>query len=265
MAVSITTTITTPISMLEYAKTLPATDPARTFVENMVEQSDLLREMKILPANMGKRSFLDIASLPSTGFRGLNEPGNQSTGSFNLREEDTFFIDEYIYVDRALIDRLGNEHKYRQERLKTIALAQMATQNIVKGDNASNPRTPNGFQARCTTLGVNLFNNSVAAGGAALSLANMDSLYWNVNKPTHWIVPRGLMPFFDIAARNNSLVNQTVAYAEDDFGRRIIKYKGLPILFGYEPDDSPDLLPFTEVGAGGGAAQTASTSLSRPR
>jgi hypothetical protein len=263
MAVSITTTITTPISMLEYAKTLPATDPARTFVENMVEQSDLLREMKILPANMGKRSFLDIASLPSTGFRGLNEPGNQSTGSFNLREEDTFFIDEYIYVDRALIDRLGNEHKYRQERLKTIALAQMATQNIVKGDNSSNPRTPNGFQARCTTLGVNLFNNSVAAGGAALSLANMDSLYWNVNKPTHWIVPRGLMPFFDIAARNNSLVNQTVAYAEDDFGRRIIKYKGLPILFGYEPDDSPDLLPFTEVGAGGGAAQTASVYCAR--
>jgi hypothetical protein len=37
-----------------------------------------------------------------------------------------------------------------------------------------------------------------------------------------------------------------------------MRYKGLPILFGYEPDDSPDMLPFSEVGAGGGAAQTAS-------
>jgi hypothetical protein len=79
-----------------------------------------------------------------------------------------------------------------------------------------------------------------------------------VNKPTHWIVPARLMPFFDTAARNNTLVNQTVGYAEDDFGRRIIKFKGLPILFGYEPDDSPDLLPFTEVAAGGGGAVTGS-------
>ena len=66
-------------------------------------------------------------------------------------------------------------------------------------------------------------------------------------------MPRGMMPQWDTVARNNTLVNQTVSYAEDDVGRRIIKFKGLPILFGYEPDDSPDLLPFNEVAAGGGA------------
>src|SRR5262245_28980342 len=258
MAVNIPVAITAPLTILEYAKTLPENSPERVFVENMVEQSDLLRTIKILPATNGKRAFLDIGALPSVGFRGLNEAGNQSSGAFNLREEDTFFIDEYILVDRAMIDRLGTEHKYRQQRLKTIALGQMASQQIVKGDNASNPRTPNGFQSRCNTLSTNLFNNSVAAGGAPLSLANLDQVYWSVNRPTHWIFPRGLMPFMDVTARNNTLVNQTVAYAEDDFGRRIIKFKGLPILYGYEPDDSPDLLPFTEVGAGGGGAVTSS-------
>lgn len=256
--VSITATITTPITFLEYTKSLTEQDPTRVFVENMIAESDVMRALPVLPAQYGKRAYMDIGALPAVGFRGLNEAGNQATGSFNLREEDTFFIDEYIFVDRAIIDRLGVEHKYRQEKLKSVALSQYFTQNIIKGDNSSNVRTPNGLQARCNLLSVNLFNNSAASGGAALSLVNLDALYWAVNKPTHWLVPRGLMPFFDNAARNNTLVNQTVAYAEDDFGRRIIKFKGLPILFGYEPDDSPDMLPFNEVAAGGGGAVTSS-------
>jgi hypothetical protein len=220
-----------------------------------------MRAIPILPAERGKRAYMDIASLPTVGFRGLNEAGEQALGSFNLREEDTYFIDDYIFADRAMIDRLGPEGKYKQEKLKSVALGQFFSQNAIKSDNSANPRTPNGIQVRCldtTAITGNLIHNSGTSGGAPLSLSNMDQLWWRVNKPTHWIVPRGLMPQFDAAARNNSLVNQTVAYAEDDFGRRIIKFKGMPILFGYEPDDSPDLLPFAEVASGGGAAVTSS-------
>lgn len=259
--VSLTTTISTPTNFVEYAKSIDENDPTRAFVENMLETSDVMRAVPILPAERGKRAYMDIATLPSVGFRGLNEAANQGLGSFNLREEDTFFIDDYIFVDRAMIDRLGPEGKYKQENLKSIALGQNFSQNIIKSDNSSNARTPNGIQVRCldaTPITGNLINNSAAAGGGPLSLANLDQLYWRVNKPTHWIMPRGMMPQWDTAARNNTLVNQTVAYAEDDVGRRIIKFKGLPILFGYEPDDSPDLLPFTEVASGGGSAVTAS-------
>lgn len=255
---TINVAITAPITLIEYAKTLAQSDPSRTFVENMVRESDVMAAIPILPATMGKRAFMDITALPSVGFRGLNSAGNVSSGNFNLREEDTFFIDEYVQVDRAVVDRLGQEHRAKQEQIKSTALAQMFSQNLLKGDNSINGIQPNGLQARCTTLSTNLFNNSAASGGAALSLANMDILYWSVNKPTHWIVPRTLMPYFDAAARNNSLVNQTVAYAQDDFGRRIMKYKDLPILFGYEPDDTPDLLPMTEVASGGGSAVTGS-------
>jgi hypothetical protein len=137
----------------------------------------------------------------------------------------------------------------------------MFTQKLIKGDTTSNPREPSGLQARCNTLAINLFHNSASSGGAALSLANLDLLYWSVNRPTHWMVPRGLMPYFDIAARSSTLTNQTLAYTKDDFGRRIMAYKGLPILFGYEPDDSPDMLPFTEVASGGGGAVTGSIYL----
>jgi hypothetical protein len=259
--VSLTATISTPTNFVEYAKSIAEGDPTRTFVENMIETSDVMRAIPILPADRGKRAYMDIASLPVEAFRGFNEAPTQSLGSFNLREEDTFFIDDYIFADRAMLDRLGPEGKYKQERLKSIALGQFFSQNIIKSDNSSNARTPNGMQVRCldtTAITGNLINNSAASGGGALSLANLDQLYWRVNKPTHWIMPRGMMPQWDTAARNNTLVNQTVAYTQDDFGRKIIAFKGLPILFGYEPDDSPDLLPFSEVASGGGGAVTAS-------
>lgn len=257
--VSITPTITTPVTLGQYASTLPTSDPTRAFVMNMVKESDVMRSIPFLPAMMGKRAFMDIASLPAVGFRGLNQAGNQATGTFNLREEDTFFIDEYVMIDRALIDRLGTEHRYRQEELKAIALGQLFSQQLVKGDHTLDPRTPSGLQSRCNNASYNLFNNSVASGGAALSLVNLDILYWSVNKPTHWLFPRGLMPFVDAAARSSTLTNVAISYETDpDYGHKITKLKGLPILFGYEPDDTPDLLPFSEVGAGGGAAQTSS-------
>jgi hypothetical protein len=259
--VSLTTTITAPTDFIQYYKSIPENDPTRTFVENMVRESDVMMACPVLPAERGKRAYMDIATLPTVAQRGLNEAGGQGQGTFNLREEDTFFLDQYIFVDRAVIDRLGPEGKYKQEQLVSTALGQFFSQGLIKSDHSSNVRTPNGIQVRCldaTASTGNNIHNSAASGGAALSLANMDALYWRVNKPTHWIMPRALMPQWDTAARNNTLVNQTVAYAEDDFGRRIIKFKGLPILFGYEPDDSPDLLPFTEVASGGGSAVTSS-------
>ena len=261
MATAVQVSIPTPITLGQYAQTFEEGDINRVFVENMVKESDVMANVKFLPAIAGKRQFTDIGSVPTVSFRGLNNAGNTATGTLNLREEDTFFIDEYIQVDRAMIDRLGDAHRIRQVELKSIALGQYFSQIFMKGDNTLTPKEPSGLQARCLMLGYNLMYNSTASGGAALSLANLDQLFWLVNKPTHWVFPRGLMPFMEAAARNNSLVNQTIDFAKDDFGRRIMKYKGLPILFGYEPDDTPDLLPFTEVADGGGSAVTASIYL----
>lgn len=258
---TINVSITSPITLAQYAQTLPQNDPSRTFVENMVAQSDLMAAIPILPAQMGKRAFMDIAALPSVGFRAINTAAPEATGAFNLREEDTFFIDEYIKVDRAVVDRLGMEHRARQEQLMSTALSQMFSQQLIKGDRTSNPSGPDGFQVRCATVGTDWFHNSAASGGAALSLANLDALYWAVNKPTHWIFPRALMPYADVAARSSTLTNQSFVYGEDvnvGIGKRLVKYKGLPILFGYEPDDTPDLLPMTEVASGGGSAVTGS-------
>ena len=198
---AIAVTIPTPVTLSQYAQTLEEGTLTRIFVENMVRESDVMANVKFLPAVQGKRAFMDISKTPVVGFRGLNAAGNTDTGQYNLREEDTFFIDEYIQVDRALTDRLGPGHRARQRELKTIALAQFFSSTFMKGDNLANPKGPAGLQFRCNVLNYNFLYNVVGAGGGALSLANLDILYWMVNKPTHWIFPRGLMPYMDAVAR----------------------------------------------------------------
>ncbi len=256
--VAISTSITAPILLSEYAQTLESGSMSRTFVENIVKESDVLSNIRVMPAAAGKKEFMDVSGLPTVGFRGINDGGGQQTGSFNLRSEDTYFMDEYIFVDRATVDRLGPEHRAKQENLKMISLAQTCSAKIIKGDNSSSAKEPNGLQVRCGKVNTNLIHNSAASGGAALSLLNLDRLIWTVNKPTHLIFPRTLMPYMEAAARNSTLTGAAFSYTEDDFGRKITKYKGLPILFGYEPDDTPDLLPMTEVASGGGGAVTGS-------
>lgn len=258
MALS-TATFTKSVSLVEYGKGLPADSLERVFVETMARTSDLLAAMRIMPATNGKFNYEQIGALPSVQMRGLNEPGNNSSGAFTLGEEGVYFMDEYIQVDRALVDNFGPQRRAKQENLKMIAMSQAISRLIVGGNNTTNPREFNGLKNRALTLNKTLFYNSVASGGAALSLAQLDIMNRAVNGMTHWIFPYNLLAYMDAAARNPALTNRAVVYDTDpDYGRKIMKLYDKPVLFGYEPDDSPLLLDFTEVGQGGGGAVTAS-------
>lgn len=250
------------VTLAEYAKGLPEGSLERVFVETFTETSDLLAAMPIRPAAQGKFRFERLTQLPTVANRGFNEAGNESTGKFDMGEEGVFLMDEYIKVDRALVDMYGPSRRYRQERAKVIAMAQNASRLIIHGDTASDPREPNGLKNRFTTANTTLFHNSTASGGAALSLQNLDIVRRSVNKPTHWIFPYNLMAYVDAAARSPTLTNNQFMQGFDaDLGRIVTKLAGIPILFGYEPDDSPLLLDFNEVGNGGGGAVTSSIYL----
>jgi len=251
-------TVERPITLVEYMKDSPDSRE-RIFVENMTATSDVLAALMFLPATMGKRAYMSITSLPVVANRAFNAPGNESTGKFTLAEEDTFIMDEYMHIDRAILDRLGAGHKAKQIKLKSTAIAQNATRIIINGSNVVDPREPNGLRARCTTTNVDYFVAGTTSGGDALSLAKLDTLIRSVNKPTHLIVDFSFMHFFDTAARSPTLTNNVVTQTMDsDLGRIVTKFQGIPILFGYEPDDSPSILPFTEPAPTGGQLATSS-------
>lgn len=243
-------------TLVEYAKGLETTDPARPFIESFAASSDI---MSVLPFDgltgpvyQGFRQ----AALPSVGFRGINEGATNGTGKVTPFQEASYIIDHDLDVDRAIVDRYGETRRAREETMAVAAAGKLWIDTFLKGDNTSNPRVFDGLQRR-----ARLFNrtvhNSVASGGAALSLYNLDKLRAQVSNPTHWIASLDLLPRFIQAARDTT-ISGFVIQSWDEVGRPKMTYAGLPILFGYEKDDHGVILPFNEVGAGGGAAQTTS-------
>jgi hypothetical protein len=249
---------TEAVPMIQYALGLPEGSLERVFVETFAKTSDLLGAMSIKPAVNGKYKYSRIANLPSVQFRAINEQGHESTGKLTLDEEGIYYMDEYIKVDRALVDNYGVTHRAKQHEMKIIAMAQKISQTIVAGDNSSDQREFDGLKRRTTVLNKTLFHNNAGAGGGPLSLAKLDVVNRAVNGITHWLFPYNLMAYMDAAARNPALTNNAITQKADELGRTVTMYQGKPILYGYEPDDSPLLIDFNEVGTGGGAAVTAS-------
>ncbi|MEM7428446.1 MAG: major capsid protein [Pseudomonadota bacterium] len=255
------------VSLIEYGKGYEEGSLERAFIETFAATSDVMGALMIKGADRGEYKFRRTAELPTVKFRGFNEAGNESTGKTTIHAEGTFLMDEYIKVDRAEIDRLGEGERMKQERLKIIAMSRHWTDTFLKGDNQSDQREPNGLQNRFTVADTTLFHNSTASGGGALSLEKLDVAMTAVNGVTHLICSRDLLPYWMKAARDPNLTNSTIVLDKTDPLGRVnlrgepmpyIEYNGVPLLFGYEPDDGGVILPFTEVGTGGGAAQTSS-------
>jgi hypothetical protein len=247
------------VSLLEYSKTFPMGSMERPFIETFAAESDIMAVMPIKKVTGGKHTFFRTARLPTVSFRALNTPGNISAGNITKFEEAVSFIDQFVRVDRAMIDNFGTEHRSRQEKMHAIAMAQQWTLSLIKGDNStSGGLEPDGLQRRCNQLNTTQINNSTASGGAALSLIRLDQAINACRKRTHIIAPYSSKYLFDAAARNTTLVGFSTVQEANNIGKSVMTYKGIPILWGYEPDDTPLPLDFNEVGAGGGAAVTTS-------
>jgi hypothetical protein len=246
-------------TLVEYAKGLPVTSPARPLIEMFATSSDIMQAIPFDGLTGPVYEGFRQAALPTMGFRGINEPGTSGTGKVEPFQEPSFIVDHDLDVDRAIVDRYGEQRRSREETMAMAAAGKLWVDTFLKGDNPANPRVFDGLQRRAR-LFSRTHNNSVASGGAALSLYELDKLRQNVSNPTHWIAPFGLMPRFIQAARNTAIAG-FVIQSWDELARPKMTYAGLPILFGYEKDDHGTILPFTEVGAGGGSAVTSSIYL----
>lgn len=248
------------VSMVEYAKTFQVGTKARAMIETFTAESDVMAACPIKSVAGGKHTFFRTARLPTVAQRALNAAGTSGAGNLSKFEDGVGFSDHFVRVDRALLDTFGEEHRAKQERLAAIAISQEWTRVFLKGSSATTAGVEtDGLQARLTTADTTLFHNSTGSGGGALSLTNLDKVIRAVRRPTHIIADLSFMHFFDKAARDSSVSGFIMQPAsEQTLGREVIKYRGLPILTGYPPEDSPSILPFTEVGAGGGSAVTGS-------
>lgn len=261
-----------PMTLPEYAKSFDIASKQRAIIELFPEAVDFMGEIPFLNAPGGAYRYQEEGALGrNVGWRAINEVPAEDTGLLSDRLESTYPIAGNIDVDRALIRRMGSNHRAVVERMKIKEKANLWANNFIFGDNASNPRTPTGLRTRLRAVGGSvdgsnyqsrILANSTAAGGAALSLAQLDRAIGLVENPNAIIMPKALKDRF-AAAERDTQIGGFVSQAKDDMGKVVTRYNGLPIYTGYGVTRFGEFLPFNEVGAGGGGAVTSSIYIVR--
>jgi hypothetical protein len=247
------------ITLPEYAKGFAREDIRRTVIEMFTQYSDIFEVMPFESLRGSKYTGYREAALPTPVFRAINESSSSGHGTISPFDEATYIIDHDIDVDRAIQDRHGPERRNYEERMGITAFARLWVDTFIKGDQSVNPRVFNGLQVRAQKFG-RLFYNSTSAGGAALSLANLDQMLLQLSRKSgesYVLIPFISIPLWIQLARTQTLAGYVVQ-TFDEIGKTKISYAGLRFLWGYPKDDQVPVLQFNEVGNGGGSAVTAS-------
>lgn len=254
------------LTLPEYAKGL--TDPmARGLIQTFSETSDIMTVLPFKQAGQGRNVFDRSTANPSMAFRGLNQEPEISHGETEEFQDHCAPISGLLEVDRLKRKRYG-ERKMVMDRMgQMIASSELWTQTFFDGDTSSEPREFNGLKRRLTDAGTGsvdgtnktsrLIANSTASGGGPLSLAKLDIAIRRVARPSHLIMSPLMQTKFIAAMRDTTLTGHVIQYVQNG-GERVLMYGKLPILTGYEASQTTDILPWDEVGQGGGGAVTTS-------
>lgn len=245
------------ITLPEYAKGLEKKSIERPLIETFAEHSDIVAALPFSGFSGGSYEGYRETDIGNAQFRAINEGASESQGKIAPFQETSFPIDTILKVDKAIIRRHGRERRAREEAMQMKRQSTLFTDTFINGDNKSNPKEFNGVKARATNANGRRIHNSTASGGAALSLAALDEAIDNTSNATHLIMSRSLRRRF-IGAMRDTTIGGYIAQTRDSMGRPVTSYNDLPILTGYPKDRHSAILPFNEVGFGGGAAQTTS-------
>ncbi|MBB4066757.1 major capsid protein [Gellertiella hungarica] len=245
------------MTLPEYAKGLEKTSIERPLIETFAAESDILQVLPFEGFSGAAFEGYREADVGTAAFRAINEGAGSAKGKIEPFQETSFPIDTILKVDKAILRRHGESRRAKEEAMQMKAQSRLFTNAFINGDNVANPKEPNGLKARCTAANGRLIANSVAAGGAALSLYNLDKAIMNTRNANHIIAGLDLLPRFIQAARNTA-ISGFVIQSWDEVGMPKMSYAGKRILFGYPKGRDGTILSFNEVGAGGGGAVTTS-------
>lgn len=249
------------MTISEYAKSMANEDIRKPPIETFAASTDLFDDLPFEGLRGSVFVYYRQAVLATPQFRAINEASSTGHGVITPLQENTAIIDHNIDIDGAIIKRHGPERRSYEETMGMTAFGQLWATTVIKGDQSTNSRVFNGLQVRANKYSRDI-HNSASAGGAALSLANLDKAINAVNRPTHIIAPYLSRPLWIQLARTTTLsgfVMQDFDVSDNKgVGGLKASYAGLKFLWGYPKDLHPYMLDFNEVASGGGSAVTAS-------
>lgn len=197
-------------------------------------------------------------SLPSVGFRGINENYESTVGEVSRKTEALTVFGGDITVDAALLKLHGEDQQDIQESMQLKAMVLDWGRAFIKGDSVTNVKEFDGLQVRLTGDQV-ITNGAGSSGGDPLSLASLDEAIDAVDTPTHIVMNRTMGRRLSAAARNQDVSGFVTWESNQDMGTRVMFYNDLPVVLIDEDAEKNQILDFSEANPGGGAA--ASTSI----
>lgn len=236
------------------------------FNEGRVKDAAIIKQYADSSAILDRLPFRDIAgsalsynreeTMPGIGFRGVNEAYSESTGVVNPQTETLAIAGGDLDVDKFLLQTMGADTRDAQEMMKVRALSLSWTNTFINGDTTTAPKEFDGLKKRLT--GTQLVDAGATSGGDALSLEKLDELIDQVGDPGGLILNKTMRRRLTQASRSTS-IGGFITTEQDDFGRQIEMYSGIPLLVIDEDNERNKILPFTEDNPGGGSP--ASTSI----
>ncbi len=240
-------------TLIEYAKTAAnnGQTKAAAVIAMFADSSRWLGSLPLKPIVGNAYAYNREGVLPGVAFRGVNESYTEGTGVINPLVEMLRICGGDLDCDLALVQMFGPARRAQEERMKIKALTQEITRVLIKGDSITQPREFDGLQLRLT--GLQVVSNTAAAGGAGLSLAQLDLAISRCAKPSAiWCTTAQWLRF--AAARRTPAVSGNIFETADEFGRPQMTYGGLPLVRPYPDNDGTEPVAFDEANTGGGAA-----------
>lgn len=241
------------LTLVEAAKAAMGRDEdlRATVMELYARSSDILANMPFENIQGNALQFNREQTLPSVGFRGVNEAYSEGTGKLERVTEALCIAGGDLDVDKFIVNTGGPGQRESQEAMKIKALSLSMTKNIIKGDVTSDPKSFDGIQVRCINDQI-ISTGAAGASVAALSLLELDELVDTVEDPTHFIMNKNFRRRLSAAARLYT-VGGYITYELDAFGRRVTYFNDLPIIVVDKDNENNDIMPHTETADDGGA------------
>jgi hypothetical protein len=126
---------------------------------------------------------------------------------------------------------------------------------MINGDSTADPREFDGLRVRIT--GDQLLDNGTTDGGDPLKISNLRDLIDQVDDPTHLIMSKKMRNLLSAAATDPA-IGGYITYDQDEFGRRVTMFDGLPIVVIDYDANGDQIVAFDEVGATGATATATS-------
>ena len=243
------------ITLFEASKLNPGEVLRNTIIEHFARTSDLLRVTQFINVDGGAYVYNMEGSLPGVAFRGVGEGYTASAGIMNPETERLRISGGDLDVDLATLKMTSEDVRGAHELKKVKALSLTIGAKMINGDSLADGREFDGLRARIA--GDQLLEAGSTNGGDPLSITKLRDLIDQVDDPTHLLMSKKMRNLLSAAATDAS-IGGYITYSQDEFGRRVTQFDGIPIVVVDYDASGDQIIDFNEVGAGGSTATATS-------